>query len=189
MQGFMVLALTGSSNLGALREEDKARKIRAQNESRQALAAGDQATAEAALQEEMFGHAELASFLDLYERIKTSDWPMRQFTNSRAYHPGPDDDRCVQNLDDIYEELRRFVPMTRGYLLRQFPAITDTALRIISFLLRESGNITFCDEEKRQSRIDAALDDANESLKRIESDYADLPRPLWPLCGSLGEES
>jgi len=75
--------------------------------------------------------------------------------------------------------------------LTQFPAITNTALHVVSFLLNQSNNITWHrreDKDDLEVRAVAALARANESLTRHITLYAGLPLPDPTLCGSSSQE-
>jgi hypothetical protein len=183
VQGFMVLALTGSTNWGALRDEDVSAKVQAEFAYRNATAANDSAGARQVNQTMLSGPARLAPFLTLYNRIKSSDWWMLKYTNSRSYVPRPTDDVCMSNLDSVRNEFAHFVPMTRGFLLTQFPAMTETGLHVIDFLARESGNIQWLPEADER-RFEAAYDRALSALGKIQLDYAGLPLPAQGLCGA-----
>jgi hypothetical protein len=192
VQGFMVLALQGTWNVTVLRREQRKRKLEAQRDYYRAQNAGDEAAAEVANEIMLFGDAELASFEDLYGRIKSPDFGMIQFMNSRYYEPRPTDDRCMECLNDVRNEFAHFVPSRRRYLLTRFPAITETGLHVISFLLHQSNNIRWfqgSDRDSLRPRVDRALGRANEALARISADYEGLPLPISPLCGSKADDS
>jgi hypothetical protein len=187
VQGFMVLALQGSWNVTVLRRDQRERKLRAYQEHLQALDAGDKEAAHAANQVMLFGDAELAPFEELYGRIKSNDQGMLQFMDSRCYEPRPTDDQCMECLDDLRNELLHFVPSGRHFLLTRFPAVTETGLHIISFLVNESNNIRWFEPGRHgrlKVRVERALTESEKTLSRIVTDYADLPRPAPPFCGS-----
>ena len=186
VQGFMVLALSGSTNWGTLRDEDIASRVQAEHAYRSAAAAGDTATAQQAQNSMLFSPSRLASFQTLYSRIKSSDWWMLKYMNSKHYVPRATDDQCITDLDSVRNEFAHFVPMSRSFLLTQFPAMTATGLHIIDFLVNESGNIHWF-SDSAENRFKSAYARAVQSLARIEVDYAGLPLPGWPLCGSQPE--
>jgi hypothetical protein len=187
VQGFMVITLKGSSSLGAYDQDSIDRRLTAGRALDEARAKGDEAGADAAEQEMLFGRVRLASFPTLYERIKTDDWPMSQYGHSKVYEPRPTDDRCMRDLNTVRNDFIHFKPMTVGMLLTRFPAMTETGLHIITFLLHESNNILWAGGSDRfglHARSETALNGAYETLDRINTKYADLPRPRPPLCGS-----
>jgi hypothetical protein len=185
VQSFMVLALTGPTNWGALRDEEASARVEAEIAYRNAVAHGDKDAAEMANNQMLFGSASLAPFLTLYNPIKSEDWWMLKYVNSRSYDPRPTDDVCMKNLDSVRNELTHFVPMTRGFLLTQFPAMTETGLHVIAFLVHESGNIHWFDEQ--EERFEKAFHRAQATIKSIGSKYAGLPRPAKGLCGAPAE--
>lgn len=183
VQGYMVLALTGSTNWGALRDTDVSAKVQAESEYRKAMAAGDQNAANQFNTMMLFGESELAPFLTLYNRIKSNDWWMLKYTSSKSFKPRPYDDLCIKNLDSIRNELVNFVPMSRGFLLTEFPAMTETGLFVIEFLALSSGNIQWY-AEGEFSRFERALSRARASLVLINVAYDGLPLPAEGLCGA-----
>jgi hypothetical protein len=183
-QGFMVCALAGSSNLGAYDEASRKRRLTAQNAHHEALATGDAQAIYVAEQAAFFGKVKLARFTELYDAIKEYDWPMRQFTNSGVYEPSDAQDKCIADLNDVRNEFIHFKPITRGFVLRQFPAITAAGLDVVGFLLRDSNNIMWAHEgDPLHDRAEAALADAHQQLAIINERYADLYAPAKPLCG------
>jgi hypothetical protein len=187
VQGFMVIALKGSDNLGAYDQKSIDRRLSARRRFDEARVKGDAAAAHKAEQEMLFGSVRLADFLTLYERIKTDDWHMSQYGTSKVYEPRPTDDCCMRDLNSVRNDFIHFKPMTVGMLLTRFPAMTETGLHVITFLLNESNNILWTKGRDRfglRTRADTALDRANEALERINVMYADLDRPMPPLCGS-----
>ena len=47
----------------------------------------------------------------------------------------------MRDLNSVRNDFIHFKPMTVGMLLTRFPAMTETGLHIITFLLNESNNI------------------------------------------------
>jgi hypothetical protein len=187
VQGFMVLALRGSESWGALRDDDIAMKVQAQGNFYRAMEAGDTVAAEAANQIMLFSPSKLAGFLDLYKRIKRDRWPMNQGMASVAYTKRITDDRCMEGLNRVRNEFAHFQPAGRLFLLSQFPAITATGLHIISFLVKDSGNIHLSgrhDRDDPELRFTTAMTQGKEALARIASKYAGLALPPVPHCGS-----
>ncbi len=187
VQGFMVIALKWSDTLGSYDQKSINRRLSARQAFYDATASGDAAAAQTAGQEMHFGDMRLAPFNVLYERIKTDDWPMSQFMHTAIYEPRPNDDRCMDDLNSVRNEFIHFKPMTRGFLLTQFPAMAETGLHVVKFLLEESNNILWAngfDQHGLRDRCNPAIERAYEILDRINAKYADLPRPKPPLCGS-----
>jgi hypothetical protein len=191
VQAFMVLALKGTWSVTVLNRAQQTRKLRAQRELYRALEAGDDAAAARANEVMLFGDSDLAAFIELYDRIKDPDGIMLQYVHSEVFVPRAKDDRCIRDLVRTRDEFSNFVPMTRGFLLTQFPAITETGLHVISFLVNESNNITWfpgIDEDDYEPRVHDALERAKTALIRIQEAYKDLPLPVAPLCGSAPQE-
>jgi hypothetical protein len=189
-QAFMVLALKGTWSVTVTHRDQRTKRLEAEREFRRATEAGDKEAAAKANEVMLFGEGDLAAFIRLYDRIKDPRGIMRQFVHSEVFVPRAKDDMCMEGLNNTRNEFMHFMPMTRGFLLTEFPAMTETGLHVISFLVNESNNITWfpgLDEDDYEPRVHAALDRANAALERIQADYEGLPLPVAPLCGSVPE--
>jgi hypothetical protein len=191
VQAFMILALKGTWPVTVTHRDQRTKKLKAQQEFYRATEAGDEQAAAAANEVMLFGEGDLAAFIRLYDRTKDPKGIMRQFVHSKVFVPRAKDDMCMECLNNTRNEFMHFMPMTRGFLLTQFPAITETGLHVISFLVNESNNITWfpgIDEDDYEPRVHVALDGANAALGRIQADYEGLSPPVAPLCGSVSED-
>jgi hypothetical protein len=191
VQAFMVLALKGTWSVTVEHRDQRTKKLKAQQEFYRATEAGDKEAAAAANEVMVFGEGDLAAFIRLYDRTKDPKGIMRQYTNSKVFVPRAKDDMCMECLNNTRNEFMHFMPMTRGFLLTQFPAITDTGLHVIAFLVNESNNVTWhrgIDEDDFEPRVHAALERAYAALARIQADYEGLAPPVAPLCGSVPED-
>lgn len=192
LQGFMVLALQSTWSVRILHRDQRAKRLRAVEEVYRATEAGDTAAAAAAEAATFAGKDEMAAFLHLYERIKDPEGAMMQFMNSKIYEPRPTDDQCMRCLNDVRNEYMHFVPCLRSMLLTQFPAIVETGLHVVSFLMSESNNITWyagTHPNDLKPRAYVALTRANEAVARLTASYAGLPLPAAPWCGSRPKEA
>ena len=125
-QAFMVLALKGTWNVTTLHRDERTKKLRAHHDLDRAREIGDDAAANAA-EEILFALSEqLAAFEHLYERIKDPEGIMLRYMHSREYTPRETDDRCIKDLNTTRNEFMHFVPKTRGILLTEFAAQTET---------------------------------------------------------------
>jgi hypothetical protein len=190
----MVLALKGTWNVTVLHRDQRRKKLEAQQAFYEAKSAGDEVAAAKATEILLSDDDQLAAFLHLYERIKDPKGMMRRYVDSREFVPRESDDRCMACLNDTRSELMHFVPMTRSILFAEFAAQTETSLHIISFLLNESNAIdwftgTSLGEDDLEPRAREALETGRSALARIQTDYAELARPMFPLCGSPEPET
>ena len=187
VQGFMVLALRGTWDVGVLEKKAMVAKIRAQRDLYQAIDAGDEEAA-AAANDVMLSQGKLADFLELYARIKRPTWPMISVVMSKAFKPEGNEGRCMKDLNRVRNEFLHFPAHSRhSYLLIQFPAMIKTGLRVITFLLNDSGSIIWSrgpDREGLKPRSDKALAQVEAALAQLDSSYIGLPLPAPPLCGS-----
>jgi hypothetical protein len=192
VQAFMVLALKGTWSVTVLHRDQRTIKLEAQREFYRAKEAGDEEAAARANEVMLFGEGDLAAFIRLYDRIKDPHGIMRRYVHSQVFVPRTTDDQCMKCLNDIRNEFMHFLPMTRGFLLTEFPAITETGLHVIVFLLNESNNVDWypgIDEDDLEPRAHAALERAKEALARLQADCEGLPLPVAPLCGSVPEQA
>lgn len=190
VQGFMVLALQSTWPVRVLHRDQRATRIRAVEEFYRATEAGDADAAAAAQAATFEGEDEMAAFLHLYARIKDPNGAMMQVVNSKVYELRPTDDQCMRCLNDVRNEYIHFVPCQRSMLLTRFPAMAETGLHVIAFLLTESNNIGWFSgshEDDLRARAYPALARANEAVARLAASYAGLPLPAAPWCGSRPE--
>jgi hypothetical protein len=191
VQAFMVLALQGTWSVTVLNRTERTRKLLAQREFYRAIEAGDEEAAAKANQVMLFGDGDLATFIQLYGRIKDPDGIMEQYVNSVVFVPRAKDDKCMECLAKTRNEFSHFTPKMRRFLLTRFPAMTETGLHVISFLVNESNNIRWfhgIDEDDYEQRVQHALQRATAALLRIQAAYKDLDLPAAPLCGSVPQE-
>lgn len=176
VQSFMVLALKSTWRDARVTHRDyRDAMVRAEQDYRIAIQAGDDIKAQAILETLTLSSGSLASFNQLYARIKDPDGAMRQFMHSRNFEPRAatagsfDDDGNMIRLNEVRGELMH--PSTDALVLRtiEFERFADTGLHIIEFLLSESNNLVW------HPTVDAGLEErAGTALARASQLLQDL---------------
>jgi hypothetical protein len=152
LQGFMVLALTGTNGLNTLTEKC----------AKEWLASHDHG-------ERTSPDRKLDSFLNLYKKIQSDDY-MGIYNISVSYKPKLSQERNVKKLNALRNEFIHFVPQGWMLELGDLPQIVEDCLDIIYFLAFECGNVSWRDESlKKQTR--EYIDRARSSLTSIKEDY------------------
>ena len=150
MQGMMVLALKGSNGLNVLCKRDKERLLDWHSGDR-----CDKARPR---------DLRLASFLELYKRIKSDK--MNMYVQSRKFLPSETHDRSVGLLNNIRNDFIHFTPKVWGLELGGLPEMLSDCLGIAEFLAWDSGNVRFRLSIKPdlEKRLQDAFTSARESL-------------------------
>lgn len=150
LQGFMVLALSAGGALPVLREEDAKRWLEAY-ERREQLPDGLQ----------------LASFLELYKRIKGDD--MLRYTHSQPFTPSGTQGASIKRLNSLRNQFVHFVPMGWSLEVTDLPQMVLDCLSAIRFLGWESSNVLWPSDEA-EGRAYKALEAAcSETVKLIDA--------------------
>ena len=151
LQGMMVSALKGSHGLNVLHDDDKKRWL--------AWYRGDQDEASRPR------NLRLASFLDLYRKIKGRE--MEMYCHSRRFMPSGTQGRSIKQLNRLRNEFVHFTPKNWLLDLEGLPAMISDCLEIAEFLAWESGNVFFVKPDLYE-RLKAAFASAHESLSALQ---------------------
>lgn len=187
-QGFLVLALKGTWDVPTLTQKKRRTKLRALNEFHERVAEGkdDDRTLEL-LSQSIDPSGNLATVPDLYATLKkwvgSPDCP----NYSPDFNPEATDDDCIDRLHAIRGEQSHHRAMPFYYPKTELVATAEAGLRLIDFLLENSGLITWhpeIDEPDLEKRSHEALTRAKAVVGRLAAAYSDMPRPRSPLCGS-----
>ena len=147
LQGMMVLALKGSNGLNVLSDENKKQWLKWHNSDQ-----CDKARPR---------DLRLASFLELYKRIKSDK--MNMYVQSRKFPPSATHDRSVGLLNNIRNDFIHFTPKVWGLELGGLPDIALDCVKIAEFLAWESGNVFWHKPDLRE-RLESAFKSAHKSL-------------------------
>jgi hypothetical protein len=131
LQGFMVLALAGSSGLGALTLKSRKKWLEAHE-------------AGAVPPEEW-----LMPVPQLFEALQRPD-SMRMFVGSRHFQPTDDVREAVEDLNRDRNRFVHFVPMTWIFVTDGWLETMLLCLDVIEFAGFESGNVLWSDDELRE---------------------------------------
>jgi hypothetical protein len=126
LQATMVLAVTGSTQYGALSKE-----------SQEAIRAGKQAL------------RHMADFPELYRRVKRRK-AMALFVTSKLLEASPETDSAVRYLHrNLRNKFIHFLPSGWSIWIGDLPSVLDRCVSVIAFLAFESGNIFWIENPTR----------------------------------------
>lgn len=144
LQGFMVLALRGTSNINVLQAECAKKWI-------EAYERGDG----------NYPEQKLDKFLNLYKKIKSDR--MQMYINSRVFKPNGTQGRSLKKLNSFRNDFIHFVPKTWIIETNSLAQIVDDCLNIISFLAFECGNV-FWHKNNLEIQTKALIKKTQQSL-------------------------
>ena len=152
LQGFMVLALTGTNGLNALTEK-------CAKEWLAAYERGDRTSPK----------RKLDSFLNLYKKIQ-SDNHMGIYNISVSFKPKNSQEHSIKKLNALRNEFIHFVPQGWMLELDGLPQIVEDCLSIIHFLAFECGNV-FWHNETLEKQTRAYIDSARSVTTSMKEKY------------------
>lgn len=172
LHDLMMLALSGSAGLGALREKTAGQWL----ETYEKL--DDAAYAKG---EFGFPKEDLLPFLDLYARIKDSE-RMLQFTHSRCFVAGDKHDDCMQALHTLRCRLLHTPPGGWSIETKLLQETCAGALEVAAFLVDDANNILWnpCSIQEELSGLlrdslaslsegEKESDTANEACEKVQA--------------------
>jgi len=126
-QAFMVLALKGTASLNVIKEPEK---------SFEAIQHGKEYPKEF-----------LLNFMKLYKDIKSKN-RMTQNINSKCFSCSKEIDDAMEILNDFRNKFIHFIPCSWSIEVTMLPEICKRVLLVVEFLVLESGNIRFYDDDE-----------------------------------------
>jgi hypothetical protein len=152
LQNFMVLALTDCNITNILEKSCKEKWI-ANNEHQS---------------REKPIKLKLASFLDLYTRIKSDEMKIK--TISKVFTPSGTQDYSIRKINRFRNNFIHFIP--KSWLIEKsgLPKIFLDAVSIIKFLVEESGNI-FWYKDENEKRTTNLVNQIFKQLTVIKTKY------------------
>jgi hypothetical protein len=126
-QAFMVLALQGTASLNVIKEPEK---------SFEAIQHGGEYPKEF-----------LLNFLQLYKDIKSKN-RMTQNIDSKCFSCSEEIDESMKLLNDFRNKFIHFIPCSWSIEVTMLPEICKRVLLVVEFLVLESGNIRFYDDDE-----------------------------------------
>ncbi len=154
LQGFMVLALRGSSNFHLVKADD-----------------ADKYLAAIRGEGEPFPGEKLDYFLELYKKIKSKR--MKMYVHSQPFKPSANQTRHVKKLHEFRNEFIHFLPKGFSLEVSGMPVVVKDCLSVISFLAFESGNVFWVEaDEKAGEKVKILIEQISEESSSIEPDYS-----------------
>ena len=148
LQGFMVLSLRGTNDLNVLSKESAAKWVEA-HESKPLR----------------YQPRKLDNFMNLYSKIKSDAILLR--TDSKCFTATKSQDECVQKLNSIRNDFIHYVPTSAAFNTKRWASIILEVVPIIEFLVLQSNNITFYEDEERKRIISLCNLVKNEAVSLI----------------------
>ena len=154
LNGFMVLALSGTNSLNVFPE----------NYAKQWLTAYYSNSGK-------YPEPRLDCFLNLYNKIKSEK--MNLYTNSKIFIPRGTQDSSVEKLNSLRNDFIHFFP--KNWLIEPsyFIQIVYDCLDIISFLAFDCGNVMW-QEEDLETQTRELIEKAKKSVSLIKKTYSSL---------------
>jgi hypothetical protein len=114
----------------------------------------------------------LLNFCKLYKDIK-SPKKVKQNIASRIYPGSKDSDYAMEKLNEFRNNFIHFIPCRWSIELAMLPGIFEQVLSVIEFLILESGNIRFYDNDEGEKRcLSELIENIRAEINKLESKYA-----------------
>ena len=110
----------------------------------------------------------LDDFMHLYSKIKSD--AILLYTDSKCFTATESQDECVQRLNAIRNDFIHYVPTSAAYDMRRWASIILEIIPIIEFLVLESNNIRFF-EDNEQKRVTGLCDLAQKEAASLITHY------------------
>jgi hypothetical protein len=149
IQCFMVIALRQSDGRGPIQDKCMAKIIQALDRN------------------EMPPREKLDDFMTLHKKIKTPE-RMRKYGRSKHLNATADEDLAMEKLNDLRNEFLHFTPRGWSLEVTGAPTLCLRCLRIVDFLVSESGTILWYEKNQR-SRYDSSKTKLFEEFRALET--------------------
>jgi hypothetical protein len=157
IQAFMVKALKGSASFNVLRENDKQDWIIALNTQQP-------------LSPKKLAKMKLDYFLNLYKRIQSQE--MYKYSQSKQFTGNDEIQNSMEVLNSLRNNFIHFTPSVWSLRINDLPQHCTNIISIIEFLINESGNIYFYDNE-REEKAKNSIANIKLELDKLETKYND----------------
>jgi hypothetical protein len=134
LQGFMVLSLRGTNDLNVLSKKSAAKWLKARDSK-----------------SSRYEPRKLDDFMNLYSKIKSD--AILLHTNSKCLTATKSQDECVQKLNAIRNDFIHYVPTSAAYNMKSWASIILEVIPIIEFLVLQSNNIIFYEDDEKKRII------------------------------------
>jgi hypothetical protein len=112
---------------------------------------------------------ELEGYYTLYSMIQQSNH-MKKYCHSKCFSPTASQNKSIHKLHSLRNEFMHFIPRGWSLYIGNLPVITMDCIKMIEFLVFESGNI-FWPDKQYESRLKDALTNINETLVMLREEY------------------
>jgi len=146
-QAFMVLSLKGTANFNIIKEPEK---------FFDAIQNGKKCPRQY-----------LLNFCKLYKNVKS------QKKMGKNYPGSKESDCAMEILNEIRNNFIHFIPCNWSIELLMLPGIFKQVLSVIEFLILESGNVRFYDNDEDEKKcLSELIEKIRAELNQLESEYA-----------------
>jgi hypothetical protein len=153
-QAFMILALKGTASFNVCSNREK---------FLEAMSFGND-----------YPELRMQYFLDLYRDIKSKE-RMNQGVSSKKFLASPETDQALKALNELRNKFIHFVPSNWSLEVSALPEICKSTLSVIEFLILESGNIRFYNnDELEKARLSKLISEIKVELEKLRIDYSTL---------------
>jgi len=98
---------------------------------------------------------------------------MKQNITSRIYPGSNDSDYAMEKLNEFRNNFIHFIPCRWSIELAMLPGIFMQVLSVIEFLILESGNVRFYDEDEDEKKcLSELIEKIRAELIQLESEYS-----------------
>jgi hypothetical protein len=116
----------------------------------------------------------MQKYLDRYNEIKSEE-RMNQGFSSKNFLASMETDRAMKSLNKFRNKFIHFIPSKWNLEISELPEICKSTLYVIEFLIFESGNIRFYNnDELEKARLSKLILEIKVELEKLGNDYSTL---------------
>ncbi|RQW78034.1 MAG: hypothetical protein EHM14_12990 [Methanothrix sp.] len=150
-QAFMVLALKGTAALNVINNPKK--------------------TLDAIYGKREYPKESLKVFLNLYADIKSYEC-MNLNINSKFFAGTNETDEAMERLNQFRNKFIHFIPCSWSIEIDGFPKLCNDVISILEFLIFESGNVRFYeDDEIQKTKLSVLISEIRRELEILQNEY------------------
>ena len=150
-QAFMVLTLKGTAALNVINNPKK--------------------TLDAIHGKREYPKESLKVFLSLYADIKSYEC-MNLNINSKVFASTNETDEAMDQLNQFRNKFIHFIPCSWSIEIDGFPKLCNEIISILEFLIFESGNVRFYeDDEIQKTKLSVLISEIRRELETLQNEY------------------
>jgi hypothetical protein len=150
-QAFMVLALHGHTTLDVIKNPKK--------------------TLDAIYGKREYPKEYLRTFLDLYDKVKFKVH-MNSTDSGRIFLNSNELDEAMEQLNEYRNTFIHFIPCSWSLEIVSLPKLCRDVLSILEFLIFDSGNVRFYeDDDSQKAELAEVIDKIKKELEKLETEY------------------